>query len=204
MGGWGSGRRGGRGRRTVESCRAIDINRLHAEGCLRPGWSGRWWWSRDGRQVANVNLHAAHHRLLLAYRVRCDGGEWEDIEQVMVIDWVPCSFGGVRPYIICPGAGCGRRVSKVHSVRRDFLCRRCCGLGHASQLEGSWERALRRVNRLKMGLGGDPGMATPFPERPRGMWRSTYRRLRARSVESEQLANAAFASRYQTLRRQNS
>ena len=40
MGGIGSGRPSGLGRDTVESCRAIDVNRLHREGCLRPGWCG--------------------------------------------------------------------------------------------------------------------------------------------------------------------
>ena len=40
MGGFGSGRPGGSGRGTVESCRSIDVNRLHREGCLAPGWWG--------------------------------------------------------------------------------------------------------------------------------------------------------------------
>ena len=42
MGGIGSGRPADLGRDTVESCRAIDVNRLHQEGCLHHGWWGGW------------------------------------------------------------------------------------------------------------------------------------------------------------------
>ena len=38
MGGMGSGRYGGRP--VVDGCRSLDVNRLHREGCLRPGWFG--------------------------------------------------------------------------------------------------------------------------------------------------------------------
>ena len=45
MGGWGSGRPSGTGRDVVESCRSLDVNRLHRTDCLRPGWSGGWQWT---------------------------------------------------------------------------------------------------------------------------------------------------------------
>ena len=40
MGGLGSGRPSGTGRAKVEGCRSLDVNRLHREDCLRPGWLG--------------------------------------------------------------------------------------------------------------------------------------------------------------------
>jgi hypothetical protein len=74
----------------------------------------------------------------------------------------------MRPYFICPGVvsgvGCGRRVAKLHGPGRYFLCRHCYRLAYASQSEGGWDRALRRANKIRQCLGGDPGSETkPTP-----------------------------------------
>ncbi len=108
-----------------------------------------------------------------------------------------CRFGGARPYFLCPGVvivngiACGRCVAKLHGQRRYFLCRRCCRLAHASQSEGAWDRMLRRANKLRKQLGGDAGMASPFPPKPKGMWRRTYERLREQAFDAEMRADEA-------------
>ena len=56
MGGLGSGRRSGLGRETVEDYCSIDLNRLHKAGCLRPGRSGGWQWTRHREKVASITL----------------------------------------------------------------------------------------------------------------------------------------------------
>ena len=181
----------------MEACRSIDVNRLHKTGCLSAGWSGGWQWTRDGEKVAWINLRAEADRLHLAYRVRIAGGEWQDVEEAVRIVRVPCRLGGARSYFICPGVvngvACGRRVAKLHGPGRYFLCRHCYRLAHASQSEGGWDRALRRANKIRQRLGGDPGMAAPFPKKPKGMWRRTYERLREQAFEAEMLADEAFA-----------
>ena len=58
MGGIGSGRPAQEDRDTVESCRALDMNRRKWAGCLKPGWAGAWGWAQDGEQVASVRLRA--------------------------------------------------------------------------------------------------------------------------------------------------
>jgi hypothetical protein len=203
MGGLGSGRPGGWGRDTVEGCRSLDVNRLHREGCLEPGWSGVWQWTRDGERVAWITLRAEADRLHLSYRVRIGGGEWEDVDETVRVVRVPCRLGGARHYFVCPalvnGIACGRRVAKLHGAGRYFLCRRCHRLAYASQGEAEWDRALRRANKIRVRLGGEPGMASPFPERPRGMWRRTYERLRERAFESEARADGAFLARLEAL-----
>jgi hypothetical protein len=45
-----------------------------------------------------------------------------------------------------------------------FLCCRCYQLAYASQRENPNDRALRRANNIRMRLGGEPGIATLFPE----------------------------------------
>ena len=175
MGGFGSGRPSGSGRGTVETCRSIEVNRLHREGCLRAGWTGYWQWTRDGKKVAGIDLRAEHDRLNLDYRVRIGGGEWEDVAETVRIVRLPCRFGGTRPYFICPGVvngiACGRRVAKLYGPSRYFVCRNCNRLSYASQSEAAQDRALRSANKIRQRLGGDPGVASQFPARPKGMWR---------------------------------
>jgi len=205
MGGFGSGRPSGWGRDTVETCRSIDVNRLHREHCLAPGWWGGWEWKRDGERIASISCRADEDRLVLSYDHRWNGGEWESVEELVHIVRVPCPFGGTRPYFICPGVvngvACGRRVVKLYGPGRYFLCRHCYRLSHASQREGEWDRALRRADKLRRRLGGEPGMGFPFPSRPKGMWRRTYERLCERAIEAEMLANEAFVIRVERLLR---
>jgi hypothetical protein len=203
MGGFGSGRPSGSGRTKVEACRSIDANKLNREGCLRAGWMGGWQWTCDGQQVAWINLRAEHDRLHLTYRVRIGGGEWEDVAETVRTVGLPCRFGGARRYFICPGVvngiACGRRVAKLHGPGRYFLCRHCYRLAHASQGESTWDRTMRRANKIRQRLGGDPGMAAPFPSKPKGMWRRTYERLREQAFDAEIRADEAFTLRARRL-----
>jgi len=196
MGGFGSGRRSGSGRNTVEASRSINVNKLHRAGCLHAGWVGGWQWTHEGEKVAWINLRAEHEWLHLTYRVRFGGGDWQDVAEVVRIVRVACRFGGTRPYFVCPGVvngiACGRRVVKLYGPGRYFLCRHCYCLAHASQSEGAWDRALRCANKIRRGLGGDADTAAPFPSKPKGMWRRTYERLREKAIDAEIRADEAF------------
>jgi hypothetical protein len=197
MGGFGSGRPSGSGRDMVESCRALDANRLHQTGCLQPSWLGHWQWRSDGERVAWIGLRAEADCVHLSYRVRIDGGEWEDVAEAVRIVRVPCRFGGSRPYFICPGVvdgvACGQRVTKLHGAGRYFRCRHCYRLAHASQSEGTGDRAVRRANKIRQRLGGEPSRNAPFPQKPPNMHRSTYERLRNQAFDAEIIARDAFA-----------
>jgi len=203
MGGFGSGRRSGSGRDIVEACRSIDVNQLHRNGCLHPGWRGGWQWTHGGEEVASIGMRAEADCLRLSYRWRIAGGAWEDVEESIRIVRAPCPFGGARPYFVCPGMmngiACGRRVAKLHGPGRYFLCRHCYRLAHASQSEDKRDRAARRVNKIRSRLGGEPRIATPLPARPKGMWRRTYERLVAQVTEDDTALNDALLARYRWL-----
>ena len=190
MGGTGSGQYGGRP--TTDGCRSLDINRLHRDGCLRPGWRGTVHWSRDGEVVASIGVRATEGRITLTYRYRRNDEEWQAVEEPVPIVWTPCHFGGSRPWFVCPGVvdgvPCGRRVGKLYGPGRYFLCRHCYRLAYQSQREQPHERALRRANAIRRRLGGEPGMLCPFPEKPKGMHWRTYERLRHRVRDAEMVA----------------
>lgn len=196
MGGFGSGRRSGSGRGTVESCLALDVNELSRRGCLDAGWIGRWRWFRDDQDIASIGLRAEQARLHLAYRVRIGRGGWEDVTETVDIVRVPCNLGGRRAYFICPGVvngiACGRRVVRLHGPGRYFLCRHCCRLGYASQGEGGWDRARRRSEKLRQRLGGDRCSSSLVLPRPKGMWRRTHARLSGQVLQAERQADETF------------
>jgi hypothetical protein len=195
MGGLGSGRRKDRARKTVETYWMLDVNRLSEKGCLRPGRSSTCRWI-DGKEGFSINLCAEAERVRLSYVVRVEEGGREDVVDTISIVHLPCWFGGSRAYFICPGdaTDCGRRTTKLHLSRRYFLCRHCNQLTYASQYEQPWQRALRRASKLKQRLGIGVGSTELFPDKPKGMWASTYGCLLNEILQAELLANEAQAN----------
>jgi hypothetical protein len=179
----------------------LDVDQLSKKGCLRPGSSSACQWI-DGNEVASINLRAEAKRLHLSYPLRVGDREWRYVTDTIAIVHLPCRSGGSRAYFICPGprgTDCGRRITKLLLSNPYFLCRHCAKLAYASQFETSWQRALRRANKLKRRLGMDVGLAEPLPEKPRGMWTRTYARLLNGILESELLADEAQVERVQRL-----
>jgi hypothetical protein len=160
----------------IEACRAIDVNRLHQTGCLVPGWSGVWQWTADGQRVGSVGLRVEAEHLILSYDYSTAGGAWQNVEETVPLVQLPCRFGGTRPYFRCPGSvsDCGRRVAKLYGPGRLFLCRVCYRLAYATQGIDEGKRALGKANRIRLRLGGEPGMLSLFPPKPKGMWWRTY------------------------------
>ena len=201
MGGYGSGRRSSK--QIAEDCRSLDVNRFHRDGCLRPGRSGNWVWSRDGEEVGRIDYRAEEGRLVLDYKVRMNGGDWEPITQPIPITHIDCNYGHKRPYFRCPGVvngrHCGRRVGKLFSGGKYFLCRHCYRIAYASQSEARYDRMLRRANKLRMALGGEPGTAHWIAPKPKGMWLRTYQRQRSEIEWCEYQANLLFLSKYRNI-----
>ncbi|MDP9481175.1 MAG: hypothetical protein M3R38_36840 [Actinomycetota bacterium] len=198
MGGSGSGNRHRFDKKaTTGEAQSLDVRYLHREGLLKPWLSFSLQWSRAGRETGSIGGMVEGtpgdlpERVVLSYCHRSGaGGKSEDIKESVPLEWTPCNFGGERPWFICPGAGCGRRVAVLYGPGRYFLCRHCYDLRYESQRENGTHRALRRAQKIREGLGGSANMTEPFPERPKGMHRRTYERLwwEHHQAETEQLA----------------
>src|SRR5437763_480359 len=198
MGGFGSTRWTGIGtKNTVEASLPLDINRLNRAGCLRPGFRGAWEWTRDGKHFASIQVCWRGDHLVLLYSHRAPAGAWQNLEQPTAVAWTPCRLGGRRPYFICPGPDCGRRVSMLYSAGASFLCRHCHQLVYRSQRQDELGRIIRRADKLRVRLGGEPGWRIPDP--PKGMRKGIYDRLLSALLEADMAANEAFDSRVEWL-----
>jgi hypothetical protein len=191
LGGVGSGNWHRFGKKTTTGeYQGVDVRYLHREGLLKPT---RWFtlrWSRAGRETDSISGavigNEEPERLILTYRHRsAQRDEWEDVQEPVSLDWTACNFGGERPWFVCPGAGCGRRVAVLYRIGRYFLCRCCYDLVYESQRENGMHRALRRAQAIRERLGGSTNMTKPFPERPKGMHHETYWRLREEHDEAQ-------------------
>lgn len=198
MGGYGSGRSSGK--QKAEHCRALEVNKMRREGCLVPGWSGNWVWSRDGQEVARISGRAEYGRIILSYSVRQNGSDWEPITQTVNTTQSDCNYGGQRTYFLCPGVvngrHCGRRVGKLFSGGRYFLCRHCYQIAYSSQSEARNDRMFRRANKLRTALGGEPGTAHWIADKPKGMWQRTYQRKRFEIEWCESQADHYFIAKF--------
>ena len=90
------------------------------------------------------------------------------------------------------GIPCGKRAVKLYGAGRYFLCRGCYGLSYGVQRERGMDRVLRKTNKARMKLGGEPAMNGFFPDKPKGMHWRTYQRLRLEAVNAEAEANKLF------------
>jgi hypothetical protein len=175
---------------TTAECQSIDVRYLHREGLLKPGQWFSLRWSRAGRETGSIRGtvigDGKPEQVFLTYRHRSgSGGEWEEAREPVPLTWTACNFGGERPWFICPGARCGRRVAILYGPGRYFLCRHCYDLRYESQREDKTHRALRRAQKIREQLGGSANMTEQFPEKPKGMRWSTYERLWFEHHEAE-------------------
>ena len=201
MGGYGSGRQSYR--QKTDGCRSLDVNRMKREGWLRPGYSGNLIWSQNGEEIGRIGYHVTDEHLVLDYRSRQNGGDWEPITEHVRLTQADCTYGGARTYFICPGVvsgrACGRRVAKLFAGGSYFLCRHCYNLAYNSQSEPRHDRMLRRANKIRTALGGEPGTAYLIALKPKGMWYQTYQRKRWEIEWCEHQANLGFLSQYRQL-----
>lgn len=163
---------------TTNDYRALDVRRWLRDGLLTPGRAFGWQWSRDGEEVACIQVRVETGRVLLIYRHRSGGGEWKDENYPVWLDWTPCNLGGQRPWFRCPARGCGRRVAILYGGGI-FACRLCYRLAYPSQRETWDDRAARRADRIRAQLGWEPGILNGEGLKPKGMHWRTYERLRA-------------------------
>jgi hypothetical protein len=187
MGGFGSGRRGGKS--VVTDMWALDVRKVQRAGRLTPGQSFNWQWTRNGEPVANINISSSTDRVILQYRSRDSGGEWQYQSYPVGVTWTPCNYGGQRAWWLCPAVGCGRRVAVLYGGKV-YACRHCQRLAYRSQREQAHDRAMTRADKLRDRLQWDAGILNGNGCKPKGMHWATFVRL---AELHDEFVNKSFA-----------
>jgi hypothetical protein len=168
----------------------MDIRRLQRDGLLTPGRAFGWQWTVCGKEVASIQIRTEVDRVILNYRNRSNGGEWQT-------DGIPGAAGmdGLQAW--------GAIVLGSFARRKDAGgAWRLCSAAQSS-LAGivtSWPMSasgklmmierLRRAGTIRRRLGWQAGIANPTGDKPKGMHWQTFWRLKA---EHDAFANASWA-----------
>ena len=194
MGGSGSGRYGwGGGKRTTESQHRIDIRWMKRQGYLRAGTMGNLIWSNRGEQTGLITYSMVEEGMVLNYRYRINGGEWQPVEQSIIFDRTPCNYGGHRTWFRCPR--CGKRVALLYGSGKLFLCRHCYDLAYGSQQETMSDRLMRKQRKIRERLGADMDLFIPIWQKPKGMHWKTFGRLRQEENRTNYRMNVIMGKR---------
>jgi hypothetical protein len=193
MGGYGSGRSGGRP--TVEDSLTLGLRPLLEKGSLKPGASvaGTMSWTKAGtnREIASIGFES---------HLSADGGyleihwtstnrrtgETRQCKNRISLKTRPQPFGGRRWFFVCPTTG--ESVTKLHlpPAAFDFACRKAHQLGYRSQRETPLDRSISRAFAQRRKIGGEGGIGDYIPK-PRGMHRRTFERALERVNEAEEI-----------------
>jgi hypothetical protein len=235
MGGFGSGRYGHmprqkRPKTTVEKCLCLDIGSLYRKGLLTPfniltmSWSYAYaaacayaTTDHEDRPAGSIDIIVLDNALRLSYAITDkDSGTQRNYSISAPIEWIPCTYGGARPYFTCPD--CHRRVLKIYKPpsHAKFSCRYCYDLTYRScQNTGDdHARARARTRRACRKLGitdyrnyEDAYYKAYVLERPKGMHKKTFERLRQAVFEAvyeeEEAYRQALYTFAEKIRRRN-
>jgi hypothetical protein len=182
MGGSGSGNWYRFGSKTqVEHCCSVDVRQLSRWGYLKPWLRYPLKWNNG----SNIVIETRPGTIELFYGISCNGKPREDVHTEVSLSWSSCNYGGKRPWFICPGNGCGRRVAKLYMAGKYFLCRYCHDLTYSSQRERKEFRLLDKANKIYQRLGINGHDDIYIRPKPKGMHQVTYDMLIDKALDIE-------------------
>ena len=179
MGGYGSGRQGGRP--TADASLRIDLAWLLRTGRVRENQhlAGTLHWQCGGRESGSISYRAAMHepgceRLELIYANNRQGKREDMRQTVRLVHTIP-NYGGKRWWMLCPIST--RRVGKLYLPPGGdlFASRQAWRLGYQCQRDAARDRPFERLFRLQKKLGCTQGWEQPI-FKPKGMWERTWQR----------------------------
>jgi hypothetical protein len=192
MGGYGSTRWGSTStRQYTGACLRLPVASLRPYLTDDPRRFMEWRWTRESG-TSTIGVAMGRDTITLSYRVQRGDDEPQTVRDDVPVKWTPCTYGGERAWLRCPG--CDRRVVALHLPpgRERFRCRHCHQLAYGSQQVAPDQRHLMAIRAIQRRLGGEAEGMLPWrvPERPKGMHLRTYARLCTALFEHERKRDA--------------
>lgn len=186
MGGYGSGRYGGRP--TADMSKRIDLAWMIRQRLAIPGHArqGTLSWNCGGEPAGSISYEADMRdpndsELRLSFW-RGNEPEREHVRQTIRLTYTEPNYGGRRWWMICPYRG--NRVGKLYLPNGGdrFAGRKAWRLGYHSQRVARRDRPFEKLFRLQKKLGCDQGWGN-WISRPKGMWSKTFEKHFERYLE---------------------
>lgn len=178
---WNAGRPGWHVK--AEHCRRIEAGRWAKEGIFNAGRLGGWAWkdADTGETLASIGYRGQGRAVVLNFAIN-----GQPVTQHITELRTACNYGGSRSWFACPR--CRRRVGVLFLRGAvGFVCRQCGGVAYGSQSDDevgrTWRKQRKAEDRLTEGC-----------LRPKGMHRTTWRKLMAIILECEERRENALAA----------
>lgn len=184
----------------AEEVNRIDIRYMKKQKMLRAGSVGSLSWSCGGEETGSIRYAMYADKMVLNYRYRQSGEDWQKISESIYFDETDCHYGGSRKWFICPS--CSKRIGILYGLGKYFRCRKCTGMSYASQSEGYLDRQVRKVRKIrrKLDIGSNwwdaDCLSDPIFAKPKGMQWKTFERLKQIEGMVQNDINRVFVSRY--------
>ena len=197
MGGYGSGRQGGRP--IAEHCLKIDLAWMLRKGLAVPGgWrSGQLRWSCNGEPHGNIAYSCdmtdpERGELVLRFTTGASRGDPKDHVQRIDLSYTEPELGGKRWWMHCPVNGA--RVGKLYVPPGGdiFASRKAWRIGYRSQRGTAQDRTFEKLFRLQRRLGCEEGWEMPI-YRPKGMHHRTFAKLESQYWQIDEECGRAMA-----------
>ena len=210
MGGYLSGRRGGRP--TVESTNSIKlaVSDVVPTREQKPPFGMRFSGTRGSEPfsfIVMVSLDSPDAGSG-TMRVRHDtirhptGSETGPQDYTLELRAGPCSLGGRRWWFVCPHTQQRCRTLYLPNGANRFASRAAYRLAYQSQRDDDMDRRHAKLARICGKVGGPyRGLGAALPPRPKGMRRRTYDRLLDKWFAAEDEFEAFFAEKARRLLR---
>lgn len=178
---------------TTEDCKQIDIRLMNRKGWLNPGLCGSLSWKWNGEPWGDIRYECHYQRLMLNFRYRANGSEWESVSQSVPITNTQCNYGSSRQWFSCPN--CGYRCAILYCAGKLFLCRNCYDLPYDSQMKSDLDRLIGQKHKLGNFIFDDYQYGEGWFKR-KGMHQKTFNRLYFKYKNLDNLINTRICEKF--------